>query len=62
MVLVVVTLLVIDPELSIINMILGLAAEMPTYSGICAGVMAWAKLIPAQIRKPETVKRYRVNF
>ena len=30
MVLVVVTVLVIDPELSTINMILGLAAEIPT--------------------------------
>jgi len=40
MVLVLVTLSPIDPELSIINMILGLAAEMPTYKGICAGVMA----------------------
>ena len=40
MLLVVVTLSLIDPELSSINMILGLAAEMPTYKGICAGVMA----------------------
>ena len=40
MMLVVVTFVSIDPELSTINMILGLAAEMPTYKGSCAGVMA----------------------
>ena len=40
MVLVVVTVLSIDPELSTINMILGAAAEMPTNKGICAGVTA----------------------
>jgi hypothetical protein len=41
-VVVVVTSEVIDPELSTISMIFGLAAVIPMYKGICAGVIAAA--------------------
>jgi hypothetical protein len=49
----------IEPELSIINIILGLAAEIPTYKGFCAGsISALAELNKVQIRSPQTIMRW----